>query len=230
MGLNGDQMPILEFKDQTFKDKTFRVIKGVTHPEYSYFTFEGEEREFRDKYWDIKSGDIVFDVGASYGTYTLSACAAGATVYSFEPEITVFEDLVNNINLNNWRSTCFLANVGLWNYCTTVHMNSYAPHWSKDSISGNYRMFPLDQVIEEHNIEKIDWIKIDVEGAEFKCLQGGLSSIKKFKPNLIIECHIFLDKEILNDIRKLLSIYDYEFEVVEREPCQMLIARQKGKV
>jgi FkbM family methyltransferase len=164
-------------------------------------------------------------VGASYGTYSLSACSMGATVYSFEPEKTVFDDLVTNVNINHWNDRCFPANVGLWSYSTVLHMNSYAPHWSALSISSNYKMHAMDQIVKDNKIEKVDWIKIDVEGAEEHVIQGGLQTIKKYHPKLIIECHTFLDKDIKDNIRKLLSIYDYSFEEVDRDPCIMLIAK-----
>jgi hypothetical protein len=49
-------------KVQTFKGREFKVVWGTTHPEYSYYTFEGEERAFRDSFWDVNPGDVVFDV------------------------------------------------------------------------------------------------------------------------------------------------------------------------
>ena len=79
------------------------------HPEYSYFTFEGEERDFRDVYWDVKDGDVVFDVGASYGTYTLSARAMGATVYSFEPE-KIIRDFIEDLRRIRHNELCYNKN------------------------------------------------------------------------------------------------------------------------
>ena len=64
-----------------FKNKKFFITKGSTHPEYSIFTFTDEEADFRNKYWDIKSGELVIDVGTSYGAYSLTACALSATVF-----------------------------------------------------------------------------------------------------------------------------------------------------
>ena len=44
----------------------------------------------------------------------------------------------------------------------------------------------IDKFVEENNIEKIDYIKMDVEGAEKNILEGAIKTIKKFKPSLAI--------------------------------------------
>ena len=44
----------------------------------------------------------------------------------------------------------------------------------------------IDKFVEENNIEKIDYIKMDVEGAERNILEGAIKTIKKFKPSLAI--------------------------------------------
>lgn len=216
----------METKKQTFKDKEFTVIKGSMHPEYSYFTFEGEERDFRDTYWDIKDRDVVFDVGASYGTYTLSARSVGATVYSFEPEKGVYCDLLNNVLINKFEDKCFAINMGLWSSGTVIDMKEYAPHWPTQTITDKYQATSLDIFFESNNMSKLDWVKIDVEGAEEHVIIGGLKTIAKYKPNLIIECHTFLDSELTNKIKTLLSsVVDYEYEEVLRPPCVMLCCK-----
>jgi FkbM family methyltransferase len=220
---------LMEVRNHIFNGKEFQIIKGTTHPEYSFFTFEGEERDFRDKHWGVKDGDVVFDVGASYGTYTLSACSMGATVFSFEPEKTVFKDLVNNIAINDWNDKSYLFNFGLWDIKSRVNMKSYAPHWPEATITSDYEMETLDSISDRYDLKKIDWMKIDVEGAEVKVITGGLNSIKKFLPNLIIECHTFLDPAIKDQVISLLS-NEYDFEEVDRPPCVMLLGKPKKEV
>lgn len=215
-----------EHKTQTFRGQEFKVVRGVTHPEYSYNTFEQEEWDFRNQFWNILPGDVVLDIGASYGSYSLTACSAGATVYSFEPEKTVFDDLVQSVKLNDWSERCFPENIGMWSSAGSVNMESYAPHWPKQTISGAYTMETIDHVVESKSIEKIDWIKIDVEGAEEHVVRGGMETIRRFKPKLLIECHVFLDNDLKDKVRTLVSsACNYEFEEVDRPPCIMLCTR-----
>ena len=214
-------------KTQHFRNHSFQVIKGSTHPEYSFATFETEEKEFREKNWDIKPNDMVLDIGCSYGAYALSATAAGATVHCFEPEKTVYHDLVNNIYVNNFQYKCFPHNTGLWSSNTSINMKSYAPHWAEQTITSDYNMMTLDQFVKNNNLLKIDWIKLDVEGAEEHVIRGGLLSINKFLPKMIIECHTFLDKNLDSNIKELLTNYDCV--EIERDPCVMLICTPKSK-
>jgi FkbM family methyltransferase len=168
----------------------------------------------------VEPDDVVFDIGASYGAYALSACAVGAAaVHAFEPEPTVYADLVRNVELNGWQARCFPANVGLWNEEKKVDMASYAPHWPPQTISGEYAMRTLDQVALDQ--QRIDWIKIDVEGAEERVVIGGVKALAKFRPNLIIECHTFLDAKLPEKIKWLLP--GFWFREVARPPCVMLV-------
>ena len=96
-----------------WRGRHFSVAEGSLHPAYSLHTFD-EEREFREEHWKVKEGDVVFDVGASYGAYALCACSDGATVHAFEPEPSVWADLMLNVELNGWNSRFFGACCGLW--------------------------------------------------------------------------------------------------------------------
>src|ERR1700676_534279 len=155
-----------EYKVQSFKGKDFRVIRGIVHPDYSYHTFEREEHDFREKYWDIQPNDIVLDVGSSYGSYALTACAMGATVYAFEPETTVYNDFMLSVGLNGWHTKCIGHNFGLYSSETELDFGKAAPHWPQFCISSLYKMKTLDDVVMEYKLSKLDWIKIDVEGGE----------------------------------------------------------------
>ena len=206
---------------QTFRGKVFHVVTGTTHPAYSLETFSREENDFRDKYWDVQPGDVVFDVGASYGSYTLTALAAGAArIVSFEPEPSVFADLQRNISVNGWQGKCTALNMGLWDELARVDMKSYAPHWPAQTITGDYSMTTLDDFARDAS--RLDGLKIDVEGAEARALRGGRATIARCKPRVIVEVHSFLDPTLLQQCKDLLP--DYEFEEVPRDECVLLVA------
>ena len=222
-------MSNLETLTVTFRDRSFIVARGSLHPGYSFFTFE-EERDIRETYWDVKEGQVVVDVGASYGSYSLTACVMGATVIAFEPEPLVFADLMTNLRLNGWLETRGHAfNAGLWDETAErVPMESYAPHWPKQTISGPYRMTSLDKFSLMNPAllgQRIDWIKVDVEGAEERVLRGGAGCIRRFRPRMLVECHTFLDPELKDRVvSQLRSIHpDYTFLELERTPCVTLV-------
>jgi len=116
----------------------------------------------------------------------------------------------------------------MWNTCTMVDMKDYAPHWAPQTITSDYSVITIDEMVKNNNIKKIDWMKIDVEGAEVNVINGGLNSIAKFMPNMIIECHTFLNQNFMSEIKQILSQFNYSFEEVARNPCDMLIVRKKN--
>jgi FkbM family methyltransferase len=63
--------------------------------------------------------------------------------------------------------------------------------------------------IDSLNLEKCDYIKIDVEGAEILVLMGGMNTIQKFKPYIWIEK---TDKHVTNEMKKSLNI---DFEIID---------------
>ena len=77
-------------------------------------------------------------------------------------------------------------------------------------------------------INKLDWIKIDVEGAEERVLRGAQKILSCFSPKLIIECHLFLDPESINKVKSILSAsrsFSFqEFDHPSENPCSMLVA------
>lgn len=215
------------YKVVSFRGREFKIVRGTTHPQYSYDSFEIEEKDIREKYWNVGPGHVVVDVGASYGSYTLTACAMGAKdVYAFEPEPTVFKDLVANLNLNGWfPRPCVPFPLGLWSAPTKVSMKSYAPHWPPQTITGEYEMTTLDKVDEQAKFDRLDWMKVDVEGAEVSVLVGAFQTIRKFHPKMLIECHTFLDNEMVQKVEEILLPLDYKIEEIDRPPCTTLYAR-----
>ena len=84
----------------------------------SYHSFTLDERETRNQLWDIQSGDYVLDVGACYGSYTLTALACGAEkVYAWSPQSHghLNEKLIleQSLKLNGWENKCVVYDTGI---------------------------------------------------------------------------------------------------------------------
>lgn len=141
---------------------------------------------------EIKSGDIVIDVGANIGYYTLifaKLVGDKGKVIAFEPEPKNFEILKKNIEINNLTNVVveqkiisningkrklFLADTGIVGHHTNPLKNS-TNFIEIDSTT-------LDDYLAKDSLsDKINFIKIDVEGGELQVLEGSKKILEKNK-------------------------------------------------
>jgi FkbM family methyltransferase len=71
----------------------------------------------------------------------------------------------------------------------------------------------IDTFVERYNINKLDFIKIDVEGMDIDVLKGAQKTLEKYNPYIFIE-HSDNRKSILNEITDFLGLSKYEFKVI----------------
>jgi len=151
---------------------------------------ENIQNEF-EKY--VKSGDTVIDAGAYIGIHTIKLSklvGIFGLVHSFEPDPETFKILEKNIKLNNIKNV-ILYNVGLGDKQGTIKINKSfqdnkgATQWKyKDSFSTiNSKIITIDSL----NLNKLNFMKIDVEGMEEKVFIGMKNTIQKYKPVILLE-------------------------------------------
>lgn len=140
----------------------------------------------------------VFDIGANVGWYTLNIRKRikNSEVYSFEPSPITFERLCDNLNENDLDINNAI-NIGFYTENSQLDFY-YNIEESGSSSLANIReteavtkisveMMKLDDWVEENHITDLDFIKCDVEGAEYFVYQGGKEIIKKYKPIIFSE-------------------------------------------
>jgi FkbM family methyltransferase len=154
--------------------------------------FEPVETEIVKK--EIKENDIILDIGANIGYYSLifaQLTGKSGKVYSFEPDPTNFEILKKNILVNKHENV-ILENKAVSNkegnlklYLSTENNGMhriYPSKWCKDSIDIN--SIKIDNYFNIKK-QKIDFVKLDIEGAEYDALLG-MESIIQNNENIII--------------------------------------------
>ena len=146
----------------------------------------------------IKKGGKVIDIGANYGTYTLSfASLVGESgeVWSFEPASKTFSFLEQSVMLNRLNNVTLIQK-GLSNsvsrsrlfLSTNCELNTLLP--TEDNSSTNYEevdITTLDVEMKNFNWSDIDFIKMDAEGAEEFILDGGDDFFTKESPLIMYE-------------------------------------------
>ncbi len=153
---------------------------------------------------NLKPGMTFIDVGANQGEFTLFAAKYLRTgsVLSFEPEKTMFQALKKNIELNSFDNIQYF-NFGLGNkdgilklYTSSnvkphggIHEGLFTtyPDGSRNEYVQEISIKRLDDALSNTKTARVDFIKIDVEGAELFVLQGAEETIRLFKPKLMLE-------------------------------------------
>jgi len=133
---------------------------------------------------NVSEGDMVLDIGANIGYYTLifaKLVGEKGKVFAFEPDPSNFEILKKNVTTNNFQNV-ILENVAVTNstgttelYLSTKDMGHHriykSKHMSKNHVS--VKTIRLDDYLNSNSfLEKISFVKLDVEGSEFGSLKG----------------------------------------------------------
>ena len=157
----------------------------------------------------IKEGDVVVDVGAYIGYFSLLASERvgdKGCVYAFEPVPRNFERLMRNLRINKVR------NIKAYNFGlsdkeeilhiyvpksnpgeATLHQKSYSEITKgvkTEKIRVEVRLIPFDHFYEDYNLDRIDVVKIDVEGAELKVLKGMENTLSQNNCKLFMEINV----------------------------------------
>lgn len=143
---------------------------------------------------------IIFDIGANVGNFTIASKIfyPGSTVYAFEPVPKTFSILESNLkaysDVSIINAACGETNSKMPIYSSESESDRSSFDVdnlknTKDVVTTEVDVLPLDSFIESKNISKIDLIKIDVEGFEFEVLKGLKKGIKKVDW-MIMEVHL----------------------------------------
>lgn len=189
-------------------------------------SYESFETEIFKKY--VKSGDIVLDIGAHIGYYTLIAARIvgdAGRVISFEPEPENFSLLKKNVEANGYKnvsvsqkavsnqtgggSAFFIPNRGAGVFL-------YQKHWLTDNPKEmKIETVKVDDYLQSQGIKAVNFIKMDVEGYEDKAVAGMESVLKSGKP-LTMLCEFSADTMARNGadpLKHLLNLRDAGSEI-----------------
>ena len=214
---------------QTKDGRKFQINFDGWAEDVIYFLGEYEKfpTQIVKKY--VQNGDICLDVGANIGWYsTLFSKLTGVDgqVHCFEPVPETFEILRRNINFNNLPNNIFLNEFGLGNEDRTLNIHifegqpnghsSLAKRENEKSIEVPVEIKILDDYLVEKNIRRVDFVKVDVEGAELLFLQGAKKLFEQTAPPLmLIEMALntsknfgYLPQDLIEHLRKSA---DYQF-------------------
>jgi len=186
-----------------------------------YYGFTQESWDYSLFMATLKPGDIVVDIGANFGMYTLGAAkrlVSGGKVLAFEPDARSMSLLKENIRLNKFENLVTCLDVCVGSYDGKVDFFAAAD----PSFSGIYDtnrsettgclslpIRRLDSVMQEHGVTRVNKIKIDVEGAEHEVLKGAAETLANSDALIMLEISPKnLDKDRVEQLAGMLGMLE----------------------
>ncbi len=212
----------------TFSRGIKRTISGHTlrlpTRYYKYFPDNYEAENFEFLFAHSKNGDVLLDFGAHIGLFAViasQATGAAGKVFAFEPSPTTNRLLRKTIAINKAENniTTYQKAVG-GEVGKTVFFISDGQADNSNSLV-NYKedrplhgididVTTIDAFVIEQQLQQVNFVKIDVEGAEFDAIKGAVNTFKKFKPFCILAIH---PEPIIAKGDKPEELYDFIIEM-----------------
>lgn len=178
----------------------------------------------------MKPGEVLFDVGANMGQYSLLAAQRGIRVHAFEPESQNFALLVKNVIVNNisdlvtaWPlAFSHQLSVDILHLSSLIAGGSCHAFGKSIDFHGTERAFPYSQGSVAWTMDAFaskfgypDYIKIDVDGFEHLVVAGGPSAIQHAK-SVLIEINS-LYKEHMELLDLMTNGYGFNYDAAQAE-------------
>ena len=225
-----DEFWIVRFGDSFLPKKEF----------FDIYTAELESLRFRRKdflrepidHWTHAYtpglSNIIFDIGAGIGTDSLifsELVGIEGKVYAFEAHPTSFRRLQKTCYWNQLRNVVQVP-YALWSEKATLWISDLEQDVANSvQLTGDQTALmkveavDLDTFVEENDIERIDFLKMNIEGAERMAIRGMKRAIKRTK-NVAIACHDFLDQNGSTKFSTRTEVIDFlrdaNFEILQR--------------
>ena len=233
------------FTVDSTKLRSYKFWKG-----YMGKGWEPETFKIFDAFLDKNHSYI--DIGSYIGPSVLYGSQLAKHCFAIEPDPIAFQELKNNIELNDHLK----PHITLSKYCISDSIGTakfFVPNkkleyggggssslldWKNKKIFWEVQTTTIQQFIQSFSITDCNFIKIDIEGAEFDLIPSMSGYLKNQKPTLLIEIHLWALKDPMKKLDIMLQTlngYDhiYDAEKISKEVDRDYItniARSRGLI
>ncbi|MBG0787300.1 MAG: FkbM family methyltransferase [Anaerolineaceae bacterium] len=166
---------------------------------------------------EIKPGTVMYDIGANVGYFSLLAAELAGPegqVYAFEPLPRNVEFLEKHIKINKCNNI-EIVEAAVSDHSGEAHFDlgaSTAMGHIAESGGIQVKMVALDEMLAAGELRPPDYMKVDVEGAEYEALKGARNLLEKYHPLLFLDTH---QREAHLPTIELLKELGYKFEILD---------------
>lgn len=152
----------------------------------------------------VHPGDIVLDCGANIGMFTKTALASGASlVVAIEPAPATLECLRRNLATEIAQKRVIVYPKGVWDHDDFLNLSIDEHNAGQNSVvldqdrpnSVRVPLTTIDKLVAELKLDRVDFIKMDIEGAEKPALKGARETLNRFHPRMSISAEHLPDDE-----------------------------------
>ena len=192
-----DHFKLIDSKYIIYRLRNGVIYKTKAKELHRYMITESWIHDCYTKYFNINEGDIVFDVGANIGAFSMLAAhyVKNGKVYSFEPEKESFKLLKENVKLNDFKNIK-LINKAVSNktgtsdfYLSDSNAGGHSFYSSKEDNKVTVPTISFEEFIKKNKIKKIDFLKMDCEGCEYDIFYNCSNETFKKIRYIAMECH-----------------------------------------
>jgi FkbM family methyltransferase len=178
----------------------------------------------------LAEGDIVFDCGAYCGasSYAFSQrIGKSGKVLAFEPDPQNFNALQSNLKRHQLDNVVAIP-MGIWSSCGEFEFEAEGSLGSaltsvmdrKSSVC-KVNCITLEEAARRYSIERLDFIKLDIEGAEVEALRAAKSLLESLNPKLMIEPHVVQGSLNLPELLGVLQQFGYKIKVIDQDTLSL---------
>lgn len=204
--LNKPQETVYGLLSKNKSDHIFKTtFQGLTLLTNEALYFVVPDFNYYQHFYKVKNEDVVMDAGANCGhlsIYYSKLVGKNGRIYAFEPDKFNIDRINENIQLNTaLENNIKVESLLLWNE------NKMVDFYESGTVGSSAVWMPdtdkcvkkeairIDDWIQRNNINKLDFIKMDIEGAEIEALEGCTKTIQELAPNFAIASYHYVNGE-----------------------------------
>jgi FkbM family methyltransferase len=174
------------------------------------------EREVQDLFArEVKRGAVFYDIGANVGFYTLlaSMLVDSGHVFAFEPLPKNVQYLKRHLQLNKMDNVEIFEIAVSNEVGNSLFRQEHTRAMGRLQADGDLRVLTetIDSLLQQNKIAPPNYIKMDIEGAEFKALLGASRCFQMHSPKLLLATHGI---QVYDDCCELLRSWNYNLQLI----------------
>ena len=184
----------------------------------------------------IPEQGVILDIGAHIGGYAKEFARlhhGNVSVHCFEPSpynLSILKEVVgklNNVRINEFALSDKTGEIDFYlpvkeSGHLGIGLGHFGAEQARDYVTERVQTATLDSYATENGFSRLDFVKCDVEGAEFLVLQGGAETIRRFRPTLyleVVEDYLARMGHHVKDVFDFLHAVGYETYQMNFQSC-----------